>query len=312
MTIRTFTAGDDAAQVSIYNEAAASLPKFKPATLDDVRRRCRAADFDPATRLFAVTNGRAVGYATFHLNGRVSYPWCRKGHEALAESLFEAVLTAMKERGLSSAFAAYRADWAPQRDFFLQHGFQPAREMVNFVMELTAMPTSSARAVRVVAPLRPEDVPAVFALAPSVLRVKTAAELEQHLLHNPYFAPESVFVLRNRNENQPLAVGVLVENATYANPKQVDAAMPCFRLGAFGTEGMTWKRINGLFSVLGSESRDLNPLALDLLGYASFRLHSTKVEALAAQAPSDAAHLMRFYKQYFREQGRFPIFERTL
>jgi hypothetical protein len=184
--------------------------------------------------------------------------------------------------------------------------------MVNYVMELTAMPTSSARAVRVVSPLRPEDVPGVFALAPSVLRAKTVAELERHLLHNPYFPAESVFVLRNRNDNRPLAVGLLVENPSYANPKQVDSAMPCFRLGAFGTEGLTWKRINGLFSVLAGDARDLNPLALDLLAYASFRLHNSKVEALAGQAPSDAAHLMRFYKQYFREQGRFPVFERSL
>src|SRR5262249_51646942 len=34
MTIRTFQPGDDAVQVSIYNEAAADLPKFKPATID--------------------------------------------------------------------------------------------------------------------------------------------------------------------------------------------------------------------------------------------------------------------------------------
>src|SRR5690348_15345284 len=100
MTIRTFAAGDDAAQVSIYNEAAGSLPKFKPATLDEIRRRCRAADFDPTTRLFALADGRPVGYATFLANGRVSYPWCRKGHEARAEPLFEAVLAAMKQRGL--------------------------------------------------------------------------------------------------------------------------------------------------------------------------------------------------------------------
>src|SRR5262249_29236398 len=102
MTIRPFTAGDEAAQVSIYNEAAADLPRFKPATLDEVRRRCRAPDFDPATRLFALANDRPAGYATFHPNGRVSYPWCRKGREELAEPLFEAVLAAMKQRGLRS------------------------------------------------------------------------------------------------------------------------------------------------------------------------------------------------------------------
>lgn len=148
MTIRTFTAGDDAAQVSIYNEAAADLPKFKAATLDELRRRLRGPDFDPATRFFAVEGGRPVGYASFHLNGRVSYPWCRKGREQWAGPLFDAVLGAMRSRGLPAAFAAYRADWPAQCEFFLAHGFALAREMVNFVMELTDMPTPSVRGRR--------------------------------------------------------------------------------------------------------------------------------------------------------------------
>src|ERR1700688_2458020 len=145
MTIRTFTAGDDAAQVSIYNEAAADLPKFKPITLDELRRRLRGPDFDPGTRFFAVEGGRPVGYASFHLNGRISFPWCRKGREQWAEPLLDAVLQAMQARGLPTAFAAYRIDWPAQCEFFLAHGFKPAREMVNFVMELTDMPTPSAR-----------------------------------------------------------------------------------------------------------------------------------------------------------------------
>src|SRR5581483_2684832 len=100
MTIRTFQTGDDIAQVSIYNEAAADLPKFKPATLDEVRRRARAADFDPGRRFVAVEDGGPpVGYASFQHNGRVSFPWCRKGHERHAEALFEAVLAEMRRRG---------------------------------------------------------------------------------------------------------------------------------------------------------------------------------------------------------------------
>src|SRR5262245_59517767 len=98
MTIRTFEAGDDAAQVSIYNEAAQELPKFKPATLDEVRRRLRGPDGHPASRFFAVAEGRPVGYATFSASGRVSFPWCRKGHEQFAQPLFEAVLQAMRQR----------------------------------------------------------------------------------------------------------------------------------------------------------------------------------------------------------------------
>src|SRR5262245_60471321 len=47
MKIRTFQPGDEAVQAEIYNEAAAALPKFKPATSPEVQRRTRAGDFDP-------------------------------------------------------------------------------------------------------------------------------------------------------------------------------------------------------------------------------------------------------------------------
>ena len=80
---------------------------------------------------------------------------------------------------------------------------------------------------------------------------------------------------------------------------------PCrvFASARFGTEGMTTKRINGLFSFLTADTRDTHPLALDLLGYAAHKLQDTEVETFAAQVPSDADHLLRFYKQYFQRQG---------
>jgi len=196
MTIRTFTTGDDATQVSIYNEAAADLPKFKPVTLDELRRRLRGPDFDPTTRFFAVEGGRPVGYAAFHRNGRVSFPWCRKGREEWADPLLEAVLQAMRARGLSTAFAAYRVDWPVQRDFFLAQGFTLAREMINFVMELVDMPTPSARPTVVIEPMTAADAPAVLSMAPKAFGVHDAADLERHLLHNPYFPPGSAQVLR--------------------------------------------------------------------------------------------------------------------
>src|SRR5438876_696660 len=102
MTIRTFEVGDEATQVSIYNEATADLPRFKPATLDEVRRRSRGPDFDRTGRFFALAaDGRPVGYSAFSANGRVSFPWCRKGQEAFAEPLFARVLAEMKSRGLA-------------------------------------------------------------------------------------------------------------------------------------------------------------------------------------------------------------------
>jgi hypothetical protein len=312
MTIRTFMAGDDAAQVSIYNEAAADLPKFKPATLDEVRRRLRGPDFDPGTRFFAVEGGRPVGYAAYHANGRVSFPWCRKGRENCAEELLTAVMQSMRERGLPAAFAAYRADWPAQRDFFLKHGFTQTREMVNFVMELTDMPTPSARSAIAIEPLTPADLPAVHSLAPAVFRARDVAELGRHLLHNPYFPPKAAHVLRSRSDGGLAGLCILVENPAYANPHEIDAAMPCFRLGAVGAEGMQTKRVNGLFSFAAAEGSDLSRIGLDLLGHAALRLQEGEASCLAAQVPSDAIHLHRFYKQYFRLQGSFPIFERLL
>src|SRR6187397_2299650 len=98
MTIRTFKVGDDIAQVGIYNEAAGPLPKFKPATIDEVRRRTHSVDFHPESRFYALVNNRPVGYSTFQLNGRVSFPWCRKGQEAFAVPLLEEALAALKQR----------------------------------------------------------------------------------------------------------------------------------------------------------------------------------------------------------------------
>src|SRR4051812_41192839 len=112
MDIRTFRPGDEVAQVGIYNEAAASLPKFKPATVDELRRRAIGPDFDANTRFFAVVQGRPVAYMTFHPhNGRVSYPWCRAGYESAAQPLLDRALAEMTARQLPRAFAAYRPDW---------------------------------------------------------------------------------------------------------------------------------------------------------------------------------------------------------
>jgi len=312
MSIRTYRPGDEAAQVSIYNEAAAELPKFKPALLDEVRRRNASADFDATTRYYAEVNGRVVGYTGFHANGRTSFPWCRKGHTDQAEPLFLAALQAMQQRGIRTAFAAYRADWPVQCEFFTARGFRLAREIIGYVLDLADMPTPAAVAPSNFGPLTPADVPAVLGLCPQALRVHATDDLERHLLHNAYFKPESVFVLRSRTNDAPLAVGIVVNNAKYADPKQLDAAMPCFQLGAFGTEGMSVKRVNGLFSFLARPGKDANPLALSLMSEAAYRLRETDQECLAAQAPSDVPHLMRFYQQFFRRQGAFPVFERDL
>lgn len=312
MNIRTYQSGDEAIQAAIYNEAAAALPKFKPSTAEEVRRRCKAPNFEPNRYFYAEEGGQVVGYALYHANGRVNYPWCRKGYEQLAEPLFQKVLETMRGRGLPLAFAAYRPDWPAQAAFFEAHGFRKVRDMVNFVLDLPDMPTSAARPSIPFSTLRREDLRIIRDLAPEALRVTSVADLERHFFNNPYFGPEAVFVLRGRVEMLPVAVGILIDNPTYADPKAVDSNMPCFRLGAFGTEGMETKRINGMFSFLAKADRDVNRLAMDLMGYAASRLEQSDAGTLAAQVPSDAPHLLRFYQQHFRKQGSFPVFERSL
>ncbi|MFO0928392.1 MAG: hypothetical protein U0736_15350 [Gemmataceae bacterium] len=313
MTIRTFQLGDDVAQVSIYNEAASALPAFKPATVDEVRRRCSARDFDPATRIYAVADGRPVAYISYQANGRIGYPWCRRGHEGFAETLFHHAVDALRQRGIRRAFAAYRADWPQQGNFFLTRGFAQTREMLNYVLELVEMPTPAALPSLNIGPLTPADLPRVIELGAGVLRITDPAVLESYLFHNPLFPPRSLFALRHRSGEPPVGVALVVTGTGYAHPTAVDSAQPCFRLGAFGTEGMSTKRINGLFSLLvAPDARDLNGIGVDLLTYASHQIEDTEVDTFAAQVPSDAPHLARFYKSLFRRQGSFPIFERDL
>jgi hypothetical protein len=313
VNIRTFQPGDESVQAAIYNEAAAELPRFKPATVQEVQRRTQARDFDPTSRCYAVEGDQVLGYCLLNANGRVSYPWCRKGHEAAAGALFAHTLDAARRRGLPLLFAAYRGDWQPVADFFEANGFGLARHMVNFGVDLMDLPTAPARPSTAVTPFERADVPALLELAPGVLRLRTAAELEDWFFNNPYFGPDCLFVQRSRADNSPLAVGILIQEATYADPREVDPAMPCFRLGAFGAEGMQAKRIKGLFSFVARADHNLSALGLDLIGRATWMLRQIDdIGTLAAQVPSDAPHLLRFYERHFRKQGSFPVYERTL
>jgi hypothetical protein len=309
VNIRTYQPGDEVVQAEIYNQAAGSLNKFKPATAEEVGRRCRAADFDPATRFYAEADGKVVGYASYHANGRVSYPWCRPGFEHAAAPLFGRVLEAMRGRGMRGAFAAYRSDWTTVTEFFSERAFRKAREMVNFVLDAVDMPTRPGARKHPITPLTRADIPAVHAMGREVLRTGSEGELEQYLLQNPCFSEDVAFVLRNRSDESPLAVGLLVAKPAYADPHQLDASMPCFRLGAFGTEGMQTKRVNGLFSFLCRVPRSATPAALDLMGYAAEHLDEAGIGALAAQVPSDALELLHFYEHYFHRQGAFPVYE---
>lgn len=312
MNIRPFQAGDESAQLKIYNTAAASQVKFKPATIVEIQRRTSVRDFDANSRFYAEDQGSVVGYCMFQSNGRIGYPWCLPGHEAAAEPLFARTLQAMKDHGIANAFTAYRKDWPAITDFFKNHGFTQTREMVNFVLPFENMPTPSARLGSSVTPAKVEDIPAIFALDPTVFRAKDAAALKAAIWENPYFGRESLFVTRAA-DGAVQAAGIFIRQAEYADPRAVDSAMPCFRLGAFGTEGMTTKRIRGLFSFVTRPDRNLLATGMDLLGYATLQLQDDDdISCYGAQVASDSTALLTFYQRIFERQGSFPVFERDL
>ena len=310
MTIRHFQPGDEAIQAAIYNEAAAGLPGFKPAKAEDVQRRTRARGFDPTTRWYAEEGGEVVGYCSLEPEqGRISVPWCRPGHDVTME-LFAAALAGARERGLDRLFAAYRRDWQPAILFLESHGFAKARDMVNYAVNVLDMPTTAQGSSVGMSPLQVEDLPAIAAMGAGILRLPLA-KLENYFFANPYFPAECVSVRRSR-EGEPIAVGIAIERSNYADVRLIDPFAPCFRLGAFGTEGVNTKRVNGMFSFLVAKPESAITQGLALLAEAMESMTEGTVEAVAAQAPSDAPHLIGFYNRYFKEQGRFPVYERAL
>jgi hypothetical protein len=312
VNIRTFKPGDEVTQAGLFNVAAFALPGFKPATADEVKRRTRTRFFDPTARFFAEEGGQAVGYCVLEPEqARVSFPWCKKGFEAAAPVLFEAVLKSARDRGLTRVFAAYRRDWEPVLRFFADNGFAVAREMINYWNDPLDLPTLVSRGKLPINRLRREDVPAVATMGKGIIRLP-AEKLEAYFFTNAYFPAEAFLVLRDRDGQTPIAVGVGLESATYADVKKIDPLAPCFRLGAFGTEGLNAKRVNGLFSFLVADPANALTAGLGLLGEANQEMTDGTVTAIAAQCPSDVPYLVAFYTRYFKEHGRFPVLERQL
>jgi hypothetical protein len=312
VNIRTFQSGDEVIQAGLFNVAAFALPGFKPATADEVRKRTRSRGFDTTSRFYAEDNGSVVGYCTLEPDqSRVSYPWCKKGYEAAVPLLFDAVIKSARTRGLSKLFAAYRRDWEPVLRFFTDQGFVLAREVINYWADPVDLPTLVNRGKLPINRLKREDLPALAAMGKGIIRLPVA-KLESYYFANPHFAAEAFLVLRDRDGKTPVAVGVGLESGTYADVKKIDPLAPCFRLGAFGTEGLNVKRVNGMFSYVVADPAQAMTAGLALLTEASQEMTEGTVTAMAAQCPSDALHLVGFYNRYFKEHGRFPVMEKQL
>jgi hypothetical protein len=310
MPIRTYQNGDEHAQTRIYNTATASLPKSKPSTAEEIARRYQA-ELDPGSRFYATAAGDVVGYATFGDNGRVSFPWCLPGSEAMREPLLEAIIAEMKRRGLPEAWAAYRSDWSPVLDFLRVHDFRQKRTMINYVAEVASIATEdSLPANRKIAPLDRSELRRLISLAPSLFVDTNPAALDRFFWDHPHYRfPGSLLALKDASSGEIRAVCSLVVDPAFADPNKIDAAMPCFRLGAFGTEGERHKRINGMFSVVFADESEADHLLSAALDH---DFNRSRLTHIAAQAPSDAAALCSWYDRFFERQGEFPILERRL
>jgi ribosomal protein S18 acetylase RimI-like enzyme len=308
MNIRNYRSGDEQAQVELYNAAARSLPAFKAATAEEVVRRYRTTDPDPTTKFYAVEGGEVVGYAVFSPHGRVSYPWCRPGVEAAQPALMEAVIAALRALGAREAWAAYRADWEPVIAFFRSLGFDQKRAMINYVAALMRLPHVPVPAEQMITPLDRSELPRLLALGEMLFSGDHASRLESFFWENALFDPSSLFSLRHRRDESLLGVGVAVMRQGYADPTKIDAAMPCFRLGALGTETERHRRVNGLFSCVVADEAAGDVL----LSEAARRFEEAGLTHAAAQAASDHPALVAFYDRHFERQGSFPILAKAI
>ena len=311
MQIREFQPGDEPAQARIYNMATSSLPGFKPATAEEIARRYSAADPDPGSRYYAVEDGDVVGYATFGPNGRVSSPWCLPGAESSREPLLRTVLAAMSERGVPEAWAAYRADWSPVLELLREHGFVDKRQMINYVAEVTDLPATAVLPTsRVIEPAGPEGTRELIDLAPGLYPDEDLGAIERFYRDNPFHDfSQSLFALKDAGSGEVRALGLLVVDGRFADPTKIDAAMPCFRLGAFGYGAAAAQA--GEWPVLG-RLRDGADGELLLSWLVGTRARPAGLTHIAAQAPSDAPVLCALYDRFFRRQGAFPILSRRL
>ena len=311
MQIREYQPGDETAQARIYNTATSALPGFKPASAEEIARRYATAEGDSGSRYYAVEGAEVVGYAAFGPNGRVSAPWCVPGSEWSREPLLGRVLDSMSKRGFPEAWAAYRSDWTPVLDLLRQHGFLEKRQMINYVAQVAESPSDSVvPANRVIEPMEADGICELIKLAPDLYPDEELTAVEQFFRDHPFHNfKKSLFALKDSRRGTIRGVALLVVDDRFADPTKIDASMPCFRLGAFGTERERHKRVNGLFSAVFAQQADGDILLSWLV---ATRARPAGLTHIAAQAPSDSPELCAWYERFFRRQGTFPILSRRL
>ena len=178
------------------------------------------------------------------------------------------------------------------------------RDMVNFYQELTEMPTmASPSPGSPISTFEPGDLPAMHAMGADLWHGRTQKELWRTCMENPFFPPESLFVIRGRTDRTPLAVAILIEEPGVRRPEADRREPTVFPARRVRREWGQPKRVNGLFSFVAAKDRSAFAFALDLMSHAATKLDGTSADPLAAQVPSDVPHLLMFYQSHFRRQG---------
>jgi hypothetical protein len=183
--------------------------------------------------------------------------------------------------------------------------------MINYVADVSQLPhRDHLPQDRIIDRLSRQDLPQLIAMAPGLFVASDPQELERFFWENPFgdFS-RGLFALKHAHTGEIRGVSLLIVDDRFADPTKIDAAMPCFRLGAFGTERQRHKRINGLFSCVFTDEAEGELLLAATLGSQASWFGLTY---LAAQAPSDAPALCSWYDRFFQRQGSFPILSRWL
>ena len=180
--------------------------------------------------------------------------------------------------------------------------------MINYVAELSRLPRAAVPEGWVVAPMERGELAEVRAMGEGIFSEESFESLEEFYWGNPYFAPESLFVVKGEADGEILGAAQVIDNPEYADPTKLDAAMPCFRLGTLGTERERHKRVRGMFSCIFTDE----PAGEVLLAEAVRRMERAGLTHVAAQVSSTPARMTHFYDRYFTRQGSFPILSRRL
>src|SRR5262249_42473212 len=154
----------------------------------------------------------------------------------------------MKGRGFTAAWATYRTDWPPVLNYLRRHGFAEIRSMINYVAETSSFSVlDQLPPTRLVTKLKRDELPDLAKLMRARLGKLDVETLGRYFWENSFYAfADHLLALKEAGSGNVRGISLLVVDDRFADPTKIDPSMPCFRLGAFGTENQRHKRVNGL------------------------------------------------------------------